>query len=233
MRRLSPRPNVVPRLAAAAGLSAVALLTALVIPSGGFTGLADGAGADGGGADGYAKRRRGGRREEDVGGRGVGTIFRADGTHTHPNALADDGHSHSHNDPATKNAVSRATLATDARPPTRRPPPRPGSLSGPRPISATSRSRRSRTCRSAHRTPPRRPTATTCSTPATGCSPPAPAAGSPTTTCRPSPPPPRVRARRSTSSRPRSAATCSSAPTGPTSTVAAPRHVRRLAEPDQ
>ena len=45
MRRPTHRPNAVPRLAAAAGLSAVALLVALVIPSGGLTGLTDGSGA--------------------------------------------------------------------------------------------------------------------------------------------------------------------------------------------
>ena len=114
MRRLTHRPSAVPRLAAAAGLSAVALLTALVIPSGGLTGLDRRFRGRRCRADGYKKAYAAKAAEKTSAAQGSGTIFRADGTHPHPNALVDDGHSHSHNDPATKNAVSRAALTTDA-----------------------------------------------------------------------------------------------------------------------
>ena len=45
---------------------------------------------------------------------GSDTVYMPDGTHLHPNSLVDDGHGHSHNDPKTKNAVSRAAVTTDA-----------------------------------------------------------------------------------------------------------------------
>ena len=65
---------------------------------------------------------------------GAGTIYLADGSHIHTGGL--DGHAHDHNDPSTKNAVSRAALTTDPRPPTRPRPRRRVWRRAPRPSSA-------------------------------------------------------------------------------------------------
>ncbi len=107
MRPLTHRSSAIPRLAAAAGLSAVAVLVAFVIPSGG-------AGGQAAGADAYKKAYVAKVRTTQAAAQGSGTIYLADGTHIHPNALVDDGHGHNHNDPATKNAVSRSAPVTDA-----------------------------------------------------------------------------------------------------------------------
>ncbi len=106
MRPVANRSRAVHRLAAAAGLSAVAVLVAFVIPSGGLGGQAAG-------ADGYKKAYAAKVGNKQSAAQGSGTIYLADGTHIHPNALGDDGHAHNHNDPATKNAVSRSAPTTD------------------------------------------------------------------------------------------------------------------------
>jgi hypothetical protein len=106
MRPLAHRSRAAHQLAAAAGLSAVAVLVAFVIPSGGLGGQAAG-------ADGYKKAYAAKVGNKQSAAQGSGTIYLADGTHIHPNALTDDGHAHNHNDPATKNAVSRSAPTTD------------------------------------------------------------------------------------------------------------------------
>ena len=111
MRPLAHRSRAAHRLAAAAGLSAVAVLAALVIPAGGLGGLADG--SKNPGADGYKKAYAAKVGNKTAAAQGSGTIYLADGTHIHPNGLVDDGHGHSHNDPATKNSVSRSAPTTD------------------------------------------------------------------------------------------------------------------------
>ena len=111
MRPLAHRSRGVHRLAAAAGLSAVAVLVAFVIPSGGLGGQASGTVA---GTDGYKKAYAAKVKNVRSAAQGSGTIYLPDGTHIHPNGLVDDGHGHNHNDPATKNAVSRSAPVTDA-----------------------------------------------------------------------------------------------------------------------
>ncbi len=107
MRRLT-RSSAGRRLVAAAGLSAVALLAAVVVPSGALDGLAAKAGADG-----YKRAYAAKAANKQAAAQGSGTVFLADGSHIHPNGLVDDGHGHTHNDPATKNSVSRSAPTTD------------------------------------------------------------------------------------------------------------------------
>ena len=66
-------------------------------------------------ADGFKKAYVAQAKNTRAEGAGLRHVYLADGTHIHPNGLVDDGHGHNHNDPATKNAVSRAALTTDAR----------------------------------------------------------------------------------------------------------------------
>jgi hypothetical protein len=111
MRRLTHRSSAGPRLVVAAGLSVVALMVAFVIPPGGLGGLT---GESGDGPDGYEKAYAAEAKNKRSAAQGSGTIHREDGTHLHPNAIADDGHAHDHNDPLTKNAVSRSAPTTTA-----------------------------------------------------------------------------------------------------------------------
>src|SRR3954452_10531612 len=106
--RLDPRASAARRLVVAVGLTLGGLVTAIAVP-GAFFG-SSGAGQ----ADAYklsyvakAKSTRAAAQEAD-------TIYLPDGTHIHPNGLVDDGHGHNHNDPATKNSVSRSAPTTDA-----------------------------------------------------------------------------------------------------------------------
>jgi hypothetical protein len=112
-RRLSLRASTTPsragrRLAAAAGLSAAAVVVAVTIPSGALSGSSTGPSA---GPDGYEKSYTAASRTQRSAAQGSGTVFLADGTHLHPNGVQDG---HDHNDPRTKNSVSRTAPVTDA-----------------------------------------------------------------------------------------------------------------------
>jgi hypothetical protein len=108
MRRSTPHSSAGRRLVVAAGLSVGALVAAVVIPSGAL------GGHGGAVADGYKKAYAAKVGNKQSAAQGSGTIYLADGTHIHPNGIVDDGHGHNHNDPATKNSVSRAAPVTDA-----------------------------------------------------------------------------------------------------------------------
>jgi hypothetical protein len=99
MRASTPQPDpsrrAGRRLAAAAGLSVGAVLLALAVPSGAITGLT---GASDSGPDGYKKAYVADTKTRQVA----------------AGLLADDGHNHVHNDPTTKNAVSRSAPVTTA-----------------------------------------------------------------------------------------------------------------------
>lgn len=103
----TPRSRAGRRLAVAAAISTGAVLTAIAVPSGALSGLS------GGTPDGYKKAYAAAASNKVSAAEGSGTVFRADGSHVHLNGI-DDGHAHNHNDPLTKNAVSRAATVTDS-----------------------------------------------------------------------------------------------------------------------
>jgi hypothetical protein len=110
-RRLSPRASTTSsragrRLAAAAGLCVGAVLVAVAVPSGALSA------SSAGHADGYKKAYAAAAKNQRSAAQGSGTIYLPDGSHLHPNGLI-DGHTHNHNDPKTKNAVSRTAPVTD------------------------------------------------------------------------------------------------------------------------
>ncbi|MET1000044.1 MAG: hypothetical protein ABWX73_15125, partial [Marmoricola sp.] len=116
MRRLTPRSTpehsrARRRLAVAVGLSVGAVMAAVVVPSGALSGLASSSETKG--ADGYKKAYVATASNKTAGAQAAGTIYRADGTHVHPNGLT-DGHEHDHSDPKTKNAISRTAPVTDS-----------------------------------------------------------------------------------------------------------------------
>ena len=84
------------------------MLVAVVIPSGALCGIGQAAGADG-----YKKAYAAKAANTQSAAQGSGTIYLADGTHIHPNALGDDGHDAQPQRPGTKNAISRTAPATD------------------------------------------------------------------------------------------------------------------------
>ncbi len=98
------------RLVAAVGLSTGAVLAAILVPSGALAGIV-GQGDDQ--SDAYKKAYAAKAQNKQSAARGSGTVYLPDGSHIHPGGL-DDGHAHDHNDPATKNAVSRSATVTDA-----------------------------------------------------------------------------------------------------------------------
>ncbi len=112
MPRQNPRASAARRLVVACGLTLGALVAAFVVPGAFFgTGAA-------GQADGYkltyvanAKNKQ---AAAQAGSQGADTIYLPDGTHIHPNGIVDESQPHNHNDPATKNSVSRAAPTTDA-----------------------------------------------------------------------------------------------------------------------
>jgi len=111
MRRHTPRSSTdhsraARRLAVAVGVSVGAVLAAVVIPS-------DALSAFEGKPDGYKKAYAAATNKKTSGAQAAGTIFLADGTHLHPNGLADD-HGHDHSDPKTKNSISRSAPVTDS-----------------------------------------------------------------------------------------------------------------------
>jgi hypothetical protein len=108
MRRPTPRSSAARRLVVAVALSLGALVAAFVVPGAFF-----GSPAAGGQADGYKKAYVAQAKNTRAVAQGADTIYLPDGTHIHPNGLVDDGHGHNHNDPATKNSVSRAAPVTD------------------------------------------------------------------------------------------------------------------------
>ena len=106
MHATTTRSRAVRRLAVAAAISVGAVVIALGIPSGSISALS------GGQADGYKKAYAAKAKTARSAAKGSGTIFAADGSHKHlPGSF--DGHSHNHNDPRTKNAVSRAAPTTN------------------------------------------------------------------------------------------------------------------------
>ena len=111
MRRHTPRSSTdharaARRLAVAVGVSVGAVLAAVVIPSGALSAFE-------GEPDGYKKAYAAATNKKTSGAQAAGTIFLADGTHLHPNGLA-DGHGHDHSDPKTKNSISRSAPVTDS-----------------------------------------------------------------------------------------------------------------------
>jgi hypothetical protein len=110
-RRLTSRASTAStragrRLAAATGVSVGAVLVVVAVPSGALSPSPTGQ------ADGYKQAYSATAKNQHAAAQGSGTVFLADGSHLHPNGLVDD-HSHNHNDPTTKNAVSRTALVTD------------------------------------------------------------------------------------------------------------------------
>ncbi len=95
------------RLVVAVGLSAGAVLTAIVVPSGALAGL-----TGQGEPDAYKKAYAANAKNTQAAAQGSDTIYLPDGSHVHPGGLADG---HNHNDPATKNSVSRSATVTDAQ----------------------------------------------------------------------------------------------------------------------
>jgi hypothetical protein len=95
------------RLGAAIALSAAAAVAVVLIPTGAVSG------DDSDDADGYKKAYAAKAGTKKAATDGSGTVYNADGTHTHLTA-ADESVPHNHNDPRTKNAVSRAATVTDA-----------------------------------------------------------------------------------------------------------------------
>jgi hypothetical protein len=111
MRALdSARSRSARRLVFAVGISVGAVLTAVVIPSGEFADLT-GAKPDAYKSS-YVAKAKNEQSAAQAGSQGAGTIWLPDGTHLHPNGVV-DGDSHNHNDPKTKNAVSRSATVTD------------------------------------------------------------------------------------------------------------------------
>jgi hypothetical protein len=101
------RSRAARRLAVAVGVSVGAVITAVVVPAGALSGLT----GDGTTGDGYKKAYVAAANNQRSAAQGSGTIFLADGSHIHPNGLTMDGHNH--NDPRTKNAISRTAPVTD------------------------------------------------------------------------------------------------------------------------
>ncbi len=112
MRRLTPRSSAHRRLLLATTLSVGAVVAAVAVPSGALAGIT-GSSGQAAQADGYKKAYVAKARNSRSAAQGSGTIYLADGSHIHPNGLT-DGHTHNHNDPATKNSVSRSAPVTDA-----------------------------------------------------------------------------------------------------------------------
>src|SRR5690349_12594571 len=110
MPRQNARASAARRLVVVSVLTLGALVLAFVVP-GAFFGTS-GAGQ----ADGYKKTyvatAKNTRATAQAGSQGADTIYLPDGSHIHPNGLVDDGHGHNHNDPATKNSVSRSAPTT-------------------------------------------------------------------------------------------------------------------------
>src|SRR3954465_4229078 len=102
------RASAARRLVVACGITLGALVLSFVAP-----GVVFGSGAAGQ-ADAYKKAYVAQAGNTRSAAQGADTIYLADGTHIHPNGLVDDGHGHNHNDPATKNSVSRSAPTTDA-----------------------------------------------------------------------------------------------------------------------
>jgi hypothetical protein len=106
MRALtSTRSHAGRRLAVAVGISVGAVVAAVVLPSGALDGVT---GAKG---DAYKAAYTAAAGNEVSAAKGSGAIFLADGTHVHTGDAAGDGHDH--NDPRTKNSISRAAPVTD------------------------------------------------------------------------------------------------------------------------
>src|SRR3954470_12702098 len=109
--RPNPRASAARRLVVAVGVTLGTLVTAFVVP-GAFLGSSGSTAA--GRADAYKQSYVAQAKNTRAAAPGADTIYLADGTHIHPNGLVDDGHGHNHNDPATKNSVSRSAPTTDA-----------------------------------------------------------------------------------------------------------------------
>src|SRR5689334_19773132 len=109
MRRSSARSSAARRLVVAVALTLGALVASFVVPGAFFDAPSERAQADG-----YKKAYVAQAKNTTAKSQGADTVYLPDGTHIHPNGLVDDGHAHNHNDPATKNAVSRSATVTDA-----------------------------------------------------------------------------------------------------------------------
>src|SRR3954454_2515439 len=109
--RPNPRASAARRLVVAVGVTLGTLVTAFVVP-GAFFGSSGSTAA--GQADAYKQSYVAQAKNTRAAAQGADTIYLPDGTHIHPNGLVDDGHGHNHNDPATKNSVSRSAPTTDA-----------------------------------------------------------------------------------------------------------------------
>jgi hypothetical protein len=96
------------RLVLAVGVSTGAVLAAVLVPSGALAGIT-GQSADR--TDAYKKAYVAKARNTQAAAQEPGTVYLPDGTHVHTGAA---GQTHDHNDPRTKNAVSRSAPVTDA-----------------------------------------------------------------------------------------------------------------------
>ena len=159
------------RLVVAVGLSAGAVLTAIVVPSGALAGL-----TGQGEPDAYKKAYVANAKNTQAAAQGSDTIYLPDGSHVHPGGLADGrAQPQRPGDQELRLAQRHGDRRPDGRPDHARP----GTAVG-RGRGSAARAERTEAVQRAGqpgRTRPHRPTATTCSTPATGCSPRAPVAG--------------------------------------------------------
>src|SRR4051812_23442097 len=115
MLRENARASAARRLIVVSALTLGALVAGFVVPGAFFGSQTSGHGPSGL-ADGYKKtyvaQAKNTRATARAGAQGADTVYLPDGSHIHPNGLVDDGHNH--NDPATKNSVSRSAPTTDA-----------------------------------------------------------------------------------------------------------------------
>jgi hypothetical protein len=112
MRRLTSRSSTSHsragrRLAVAVAVSVGAVLASVVLPSGALSA------PDGAKPDGYRSAYVATAQSKTSSAQAAGTIHLVDGTHLHPSGLVDD-HSHNHNDPRTKNSISRTAPVTNS-----------------------------------------------------------------------------------------------------------------------
>jgi hypothetical protein len=112
MPRHDPRASAARRLVLACGVTLGALVLALVAP-GAFFG-SGGPGQADAYKQTYVANTKNNRAQAQAGAQGADTIYLPDGSHVHPNGLVDESRPHNHNDPATKNSVSRSAPVTSA-----------------------------------------------------------------------------------------------------------------------
>src|SRR3954463_9362191 len=113
MPRQNARASAARRLIVVSALTLGVLVAAFVVPGAFFGTTSSASGLADGYKKTYAAKAKNTRATAQAGAQGADTIYLADGTHIHPNGLVDESQPHNHNDPATKNSVSRAAPTTD------------------------------------------------------------------------------------------------------------------------